>query len=115
AEFARLGRSPHAERLTELEFAHDGIDAAGLQALAATPLFARLEVLELRANPIPPALLVDALAAAREPGRLRKLALPLSGLPTADAPHLFALPVVRNVGHLDLSDNKLNAPGVVAL
>jgi uncharacterized protein (TIGR02996 family) len=114
-DLAQLGRSPHAGRLTELEFEHDGIDAGGLQTLAASPLFAQLEVLELRSNVIPPALLVDALAAAREPGRLRKLSLPANRIPHQDADHLFALPVVRGLSHLDVSDNPLNVDGVTAL
>src|SRR5262249_4235542 len=114
-DLARLGASPHAEHLAELAFTHDGIDAGGLQALAGSPLFPRLEVLELGSNVIPPALLVDALAAARAPGNLRTLSLPFNRTPHEVAPQLFALPVVQGLTHLDLSNNRLDVDGVVAL
>src|SRR5206468_1025351 len=110
------GNSPHAATLTELAFEFDGITAEGLETLAMTELFPSLEVLELRSNTIPPALLVDALAAAREPGALSRLSLASNYLTQADAAHLFALPVMRGIGHLDLSDNpRLGVEGVQAL
>jgi uncharacterized protein (TIGR02996 family) len=113
---ARLADSPHASQLTALVFQYYGISADGLQALAASPLFGRLEVLELHSNMIPPPLLVDALAAARGPGSLARLALVWSGLTGADAAALFALPVLHSLDHLDLSQNRqLGSEGVTAL
>jgi uncharacterized protein (TIGR02996 family) len=112
---ARLGESEHATNLTELAFSHDGIDADGLRALVESPLFGRLTSLELRENAIAPELLVDALGAADGPGHLRSLAIPLSGITRDDAANLFDLPVLRELDHLDLSDNRLNADGVAAL
>jgi uncharacterized protein (TIGR02996 family) len=101
----RLGHSPHAAGLTQLTFEFDGITAEGLESLARSPLFPRLTSLDLRSNVIPPALLVDALAAARAPGSLARLSLGANHLTGHDAAHLFALPVMRDLQHLDLSDN----------
>ena len=114
-EVARLANSEHATNLTELGFEFDGIAPDGLAALAASPLFARLHALELRSNAIPPALLVDSLAAAREPGSLSRLALPFNRIGRTDAEHLFALPVMHELQHLDVSDNPLGTEGVTAL
>src|SRR5439155_178394 len=47
----------------------------------------------------------------REPDRPRRL----RRLPRHDAANLFALPVLRDLDHLDLSDNALHADGVAAL
>jgi uncharacterized protein (TIGR02996 family) len=112
---SRLGDSENARRLAELAFEFDGITAEGLEALARSEAFPRLEVLELRSNVIPPALLVDALAAAREPGNLNRLSLPSNRITRHDAAHLFALPVLHGLEVLDLSDNPLNVEGVEAL
>jgi uncharacterized protein (TIGR02996 family) len=112
---ARLGDSPYAANLTELALEFDGVAADGLEALARSAAFPRLGALELRANPVPPALVVDALAAARGPGSLDRLALSLSRVTAPDAAHLFALPLLHGLRHLDLSDNPLGADGVQAL
>ena len=69
-EAERLSESPHVAKLTELVFDFDGITDDGLAVLARTSLFPRLTALDLRANAIPPALLVDALGAARDRGAL---------------------------------------------
>jgi uncharacterized protein (TIGR02996 family) len=114
-DIARLADSPHATNLAELEFEFDGITADGLHALAASPLFERLGVLELRSNSIPPALLVDSLGAAREPGALSRLSLTYTHIGRDDAGHLFALPLLRELQHLDVSDNPLGVEGVTAL
>src|SRR5438477_266031 len=111
----RLGNSAHAANLAELAFAQDGIDADGLRALVESPLFGRLASLELRENVIVAELLVDALGAAGGPGNLRKLSLAACRLTRHDAANLFALPVLRDLDHLDLSDNALHADGVAAL
>src|SRR5205085_10021825 len=111
----RLGGSEHAANLAELAFAQDGIDADGLRALVESPLFGRLTSLELRENVIVAELLVDALGAAGGPGNLRKLSLAACRLTRHDAANLFALPVLRDLDHLDLSDNALHADGVAAL
>lgn len=112
----RLGNSPHASALTQLAFDFDGITAEGLEALARSPLFPRLAELDLRSNTIPPALLVDALAAARAPGALSRLSLAANRLTGIDAAHLFTLPVTRDLQHLDLSDNPhLGVEGAQAL
>ncbi|WP_439625262.1 TIGR02996 domain-containing protein [Gemmata sp.] len=113
---AQLGDSPHAANLVELALEHDGVTAAGLEALAESAVFPRLEALELRSNAVPPALIVDALAAARRPGALGRLSLADNSLAEADAGHLFALPVVHGLRALDLSDNKrLGVAGAQAL
>jgi uncharacterized protein (TIGR02996 family) len=111
-----LGRSPHAAGLDELAFENQAVTPDGLGALAASDLFPRLRVLELRNNALPPALLVDALAAADRPGVLRHLALTLADLPAADAAHLFALPALAALDRLDLADNPgLGPDGAAAL
>jgi uncharacterized protein (TIGR02996 family) len=115
ADVEALVESEHAAQLSELGFEFDGLAPDGLRALAASPLFARLSELELRSIAIPSALLVDALAAARVPCTLERLALPFNRLGRADAEHLFELPVVRGLRHLDVSDNPLNVGGVTAL
>lgn len=112
---AQLGDSPHAAHLTELTFNHDGITFEGLEALALSPLFPRLKLLELRANTIPPSLLVDALAAVPRPGALVRLSLAANRLSQHDAAHLFSLPVMQNLEYLDLSDNPLHVAGIQTL
>lgn len=115
-DLTRLGHSPHAANLTELAFEDHAITPAGLQALAASPLFSRLTALELAHNIIPPALLVDGLGAAARHGNLRRLALRFCSIPTPDAAHLFALPVLHGLEELDLGDNPdLGPEGAKAL
>jgi hypothetical protein len=112
----RLCESPHATNLTELGFESDGLAPDGLTALAASPLFARLKGLELRSLQILPGLLVDSLSACTEPGVLSRLSLPYNRLDRADAEALFHLPILRDLQHLDLSDNdRLGPDGVAAL
>lgn len=111
----RLGHSEHAANLTELSFEQDGIDPGGLRALVESPLFPRLTSLELTHTVIIAELLVDAFGAADRPGALRKLAFPRCGITREDAANLFALPVVRELDHLDLSGDRLNGDGVEAL
>jgi uncharacterized protein (TIGR02996 family) len=117
AAITRLVESEHATNLTELGFEFDGITPEGLTALAESALFTRLTGLELRsnANATPPALLVDSLGAAQEPGSLSRLSLPYNHIGREDAAGLFALPVLHEVQHLDVSDNPLGAEGVTAL
>jgi uncharacterized protein (TIGR02996 family) len=110
-----LGDSQLATNLTELAFEFDGITAEGLETLAKSALFPRLTALELRSNVIPPALIVDALAAAREPGMLGRLSLAYNRIEQYDAAHLFALPVMQGLEYLDLSDNRLEVEGIRAL
>jgi uncharacterized protein (TIGR02996 family) len=110
-----LTEAPGAERITELAFAFDALEQSGLAALAGSELFARLSSFELRTSALLPALLVDALGAAREPGVLDRVCLQDNGIGRDDAAHLFALPALRNVRELDLSDNPLTAQGVRAL
>ena len=110
-----LGHSPHAAGITELGFESDGINAEGLEALARTPLFPRLTSLELKSNVIPPALLVDALAAVREPGVLGRLSLAYNRITQYDSAHLFALPLLHGLEQLDVSDNPLRVEGILAL
>jgi uncharacterized protein (TIGR02996 family) len=114
-DLLRLADSPYSTNLTELGFEFDGLAPDGLRTLAGSTLFFRLSGLELRSISTPSALLVDALAAAREPGELSRLALPLNRLDRDDAEHLFALPVTRNLQQLDVSDNPLGVDGVTAL
>lgn len=112
----RLGHSPLATALTQLTLDFDGITAEGLEALARTPLFARLTRLDLRSNVIPPALLVDALGAADKRGMLTHLSLAANRISGLDADQLCALPVLRDLQHLDLSNNsRLGVAGAEAL
>ena len=110
-----LRDSAYSGNLRELTFEYEGITHDGLEALAESRLFRQLEVLELRSNRFPTSLLVDALAGAREPGELRAVSLAGNRVTQTDAPHLFALPVLRDLEHLDLEDNKLEVEGVQAL
>ncbi|MCE9566988.1 MAG: TIGR02996 domain-containing protein [Planctomycetes bacterium] len=112
----QLGDSPNAKGLVELAFEHESITAEGLEALAMTDVFPKLESLELRANEVAPPLIVDALAAARKPGTLGRLSLANNALAEADADHLFSLPIMHGLQSLDLSDNKrLGVEGTQAL
>jgi uncharacterized protein (TIGR02996 family) len=116
SDVSRLAESEYAANITELGFEFDGISSDGLTALAASSLFARISGLELRSNNIPTALVVDSLAAAREPGALSRLSLPYNKVGRDDAEHLFALPLMHQLQHLDLSDNPLlGVQGVTAL
>ncbi|HEX4607461.1 MAG TPA: TIGR02996 domain-containing protein, partial [Urbifossiella sp.] len=111
-----LVRSPHAVGLEDLAFENQAVTPDGLGLLAASDLFPRLRSLTLRNNALPPALLVDALAAADRPGQLRRLTLSLADLPALDAAHLFSLPLMRTLDRLDLRENKLlGADGIAAL
>jgi uncharacterized protein (TIGR02996 family) len=111
---ACLGDSQDAAGITQLAFESDGITAEGLEALARSALFPRLAALELKSNVIAPALLVDALAAGK-PGVLGRLSLAYNRITRYDAAHLFALPVMHGLEHLDLSDNPLNVEGIQEL
>ncbi len=110
-----LAESEYATNLTAIGFEFDGLAPDGLTALAGSALFTRLTEVELRAISAPSALLVDSLAAAREPGALARLALPDNRLGHDDATHLFALPLMRDLQHLDVSDNPLGPDGIAAL
>jgi uncharacterized protein (TIGR02996 family) len=115
-EADRLGRSPQATSLTELAFDFAGITVEGLGALASAPLFPRLTALDLRSSAMPPALLADALSAIHAPGALRHLSLASNRISGIDAEHLFALPVLHGLTHLDLSDNpRLGVAGAETL
>ena len=114
-DLAAFARSAPAGNLRELTFQSDAITADGLEVLAGSKLFKKLESFELRLNAISPLLLVDALGAARGPGNLRRLSLARNRIPHPDAQNLFGLPVMRDLEHLDLEDNPLGADGVTAL
>lgn len=115
-EVTPLGESPHATGLTELAFESHAVTPDGLEALTGSPLFRRLVAVELKANVIPPALLVDALAVAQDHGALRRLKLSMCEITQHDAAHLFALPVMQGLEHLDLSDNhRLGPEGIESL
>ena len=112
----RLGHSPFTTKLTELVFDFAGISSEGLEALARSPLFPRLKSLDLRSNAMPPALLADALGASAIAGALTSLSLASNRITRIDAEHLFALPALRGLTHLDLSDNpRLGPVGGLAL
>jgi len=114
-DIAQLAESAYATNLTELGFERDGIAPEGLTVLAASPLFSRLEGLELRSISSPSVLLVDSLAAASEPGMLSRLSLPYNRLRHDDVEHLCALPMMHELQHLDLSDNPLGVEGATVL
>jgi uncharacterized protein (TIGR02996 family) len=114
-DIAHLAESPRAAGLTELGFEFDGIAPDGLTALAASSLFNRLKGLELRQISFPPALLIDSLAAATEPGVLARLSLPYNRIGRDDAEALFRLPAAADLRHLDVSDNPLGTDGIVTL
>lgn len=115
ADVTRLARSPHATALTELGFEFESVSPEGLAALAGSPLFGRLNALELNAIAFPPALLIDSLGSARRAGSLSRLTLSNDRIGSDDAEALFRLPAVRELQHLDLSDNPLGADGITAL
>jgi uncharacterized protein (TIGR02996 family) len=112
---AHLIDSAFAGGLRELAFETNGITSEALEALTRSRLFRQLEVFELRNGMLPPALLVDALAAAGRRGSLRAVSLAHNGITRHDAPHLFALPLLRDLERLDLEDNPLDVGGVEAL
>jgi len=114
-DVTHLSESEYATNLSELGFEFGGLAPDGLRALAGSPLFTRLKGLELRSISLPSALLVDSLGAAREPGALSRLSLPFNRLDHADAEHVFRLPILREIQHLDVSDNPLGVGGVTAL
>jgi len=115
-ETERLGDSPYTTRLGELAFDFSAISPEGLEALARTPLFPRLTALELRSTGMPPALLADSLGAVRDRGTLQRVSLASNHLTGDDADHLFSLPVLQGVTHLDLSENaRLGVAGAQAL
>ncbi len=87
SDISRLAESEYATNITEIGFEFDGISPEGLTALASSSLFARISGLELRSNNIPTALVVDSLAAAREPGALSRLSLPYNKFGRDDAEH----------------------------
>jgi uncharacterized protein (TIGR02996 family) len=112
---APLTESEFAANVTELGFEFAGVAPEGLAALAASELFPRLTGLELRSINVPGALVADSLAEARGPGALSRLALPYNRFGRDDAEQLFALPLMRQLQHLDLSDNRLGVQGATAL
>ncbi|HUR54232.1 MAG TPA: TIGR02996 domain-containing protein [Gemmataceae bacterium] len=112
---AHLCKSEFSGNLRELTFASNAITAEGLETLAGSRLFRQIEVFELRSSAIAPALLVDALAAAQGAAELRVVSLHGNRVTQYDAPHLFALPVMRDLEKLDLEDNRLDVAGVEAL
>ncbi len=116
AAINQLVSSPFATELVELAFEFYGITAEGLEVLTESQLFPRLTSLELLSSGIAPALIVDALAAVREPGRLTRLNLRANRIDRADAPHLFALPIMNGLHTLDLAENpQLGVAGARAL
>ncbi|MBP3959686.1 TIGR02996 domain-containing protein [Gemmata sp. G18] len=112
ADIARLAESPHTSNITELGFEFESISPEGLSTLAAAPLFNRLKALELSSNAFPPALLIDALGAARGSGALSRLSLPNNRVGRNDAEALFRLPALQDLQHLDMSDNPLAGEGI---
>ncbi|WP_171470890.1 TIGR02996 domain-containing protein [Frigoriglobus tundricola] len=114
-DVARLAESEYAAGLTELGFEGEAVAPDGLRALADSSLLVRLTGLELRSIQVASALLVDALGAAHEPGALSRLALPFNRLGRDDAEHLFRLPLLGDLQHLDVSNNPLGSGGVTAL
>lgn len=106
----RLAKSPFAGRLRELSFEADAIAAEGLHALAESPLFKQLRKLELRHAALPPALAMNALAAA--PPGLRELTLADCKFPGTDVAWLFSHPVTQDLESLDLGGNPLGGEGV---
>jgi uncharacterized protein (TIGR02996 family) len=109
-----LGMAPRSSNVTELSFTNNAITAEGLEVLAGSPLFGHLIDLNLERPALPPALLVDALAAAA-PDSLRRLAIADCLLPAADTARLLSLPLVERLETLDASDNPLRGEGVEAL
>lgn len=115
ADIGRFAESPHANNVTELSFEFDSIRPEGLAALAASPLFGRLNALELNNPSFLPALLVDALGVAGRGGALSRLSLPSNRVNRDDAEPLFRLPLLRELQSLDMSDNPLAGDGATAL
>ncbi len=114
-DIASLAGSEFATNVAELGFEFHALASGGLAALVASELFPRLRGLELRSCCLPAEIVIDALGEARGPGALARLVLPNNRFGHDDAEQLFALPLLRHLQHLDLSDNRLGVRGVIAL
>jgi uncharacterized protein (TIGR02996 family) len=112
AHIRKLAKSPFAIHLRELCFEADAITADGLQALAESRLFPQLRRLELRQAALPPALAMDALAAA--PPGLAELTLAECKFPGADVAWFLNQPAAKAITSLDLGFNPLRGEGVEA-
>jgi uncharacterized protein (TIGR02996 family) len=108
----KLAKSPFVSRIRELSFEADAITAEGLHTLAESPLFPRLRRLDLRHAALPPALAMDALAAA--PPGLRELTLAECKFPGMDVAWLLSQSVMNELESLDLGGNPLSGEGVSA-
>jgi uncharacterized protein (TIGR02996 family) len=109
-----LAESPHATCLEELHFPFGGIDASGVEALAASPLLARLTTLDLSHNDRLGSPAAAALAAAPGPTRLRAFYLAQTDLSPDGLAALAGSPLLRTVTDLRLGATSSSARGAWA-
>jgi uncharacterized protein (TIGR02996 family) len=112
---AQLMDAPSAQRIRELRIHDDGLSPHGLQTLAESAFFSQLTRFEMSHSHYPGALLIEALAAAREPGNLRHVAFAFCHLQGADIARFVLMPWLQTVEHLELTDQPLGPSGVCSL
>ncbi len=111
----QLLEAPGGQQIRELQIDEDGLSPNGLQTLAGSAFFSQLTRFEISHSHYPGALLVEALAAAREPGHLRHVAFALCHLQGADITRFVQMPWLPTVEHLELTDQPLGPDGFCAL
>jgi uncharacterized protein (TIGR02996 family) len=114
AAFALAG-AQHLTRVADLSLDYNRFSAAGMAALAASPLFARLHRLSLRDSRVMGDEGAAALAASPHPPRLRSLSLGDCGLTDKGARALAESPYLAELRRLNLEDNQLGVEGIEAL
>lgn len=112
---AQLVEAPGAQPIRELQIHDNSLSPNGLQALAESAFFGQLTRFEMSHSHYPGALLVEALAAAREPGNLRHVAFAFCHLQGADITRFAQMAWLQTVEHLELTDQPLGPNGVRAL
>jgi Ran GTPase-activating protein (RanGAP) involved in mRNA processing and transport len=101
----RLCESPHAQELRRLSFPFAGLTAAGTSALVGSPLFPRLEELDLSYNnyghPVGQTF-GAALDHAKGPFRLKRLNLASTRFGPREAERLAACSALASLTHLEI-------------
>jgi uncharacterized protein (TIGR02996 family) len=113
SDVSRLKHNPLLAELTSLGF-HRGLGPAGVQALAALPLLARLDKLILNENDVGDQGL-RALSASPHLERLRTLELSRTSLAGEGVIHLASAAGLPRLERLNLAGNRLGDDGVAIL